>query len=121
MSAFSSYCGLSCSTCPIHLVTIEPDPVIRSEKRVAIAKKCLDEYKINLSVDDITDCDGCTHVNGRLFSGCVHCRIRPCAIQRGVINCAYCSDYPCDTLKIFFLQEDKARLGLEEIRRSIGK
>jgi hypothetical protein len=121
MSTNSSYCGLSCSTCPIHLATIEPDPEVQSEIRAAVAKQCLDEYKIDLCIDDITDCDGCTTANGRLFSGCVHCMIRPCAIQKGVINCAYCSDYPCDTLKKFFLQEDKARLGLEEIRSSIGK
>jgi hypothetical protein len=41
-------------------------------------------------------CDGCTS-DGRLADK--NCPVRPCAIEKGVENCAHCDEYPCDKLK----------------------
>ncbi len=50
-----------------------------------------------------TDCDGCTPVAGRLFSGCSNCEIRTCAIGKKLKSCAFCSDFACEKLEKHFL------------------
>jgi hypothetical protein len=42
---------------------------------------------------DNVQCDGCRST-GRLADQ--ECKARPCAIERGVQNCAYCEDFVCD-------------------------
>ena len=116
-----AYCGLSCDTCPIHLATLEPDPLLQQEMRISIARQCTEQYRMNLLAEDITDCDGCRANSVRLFSGCTNCLIRPCAISKQVINCAYCREYACDKLEAFFKQDPEAKRRLEEIRHTSGK
>jgi len=41
-------------------------------------------------------CDGCL-AEGRLADK--NCGVRPCAIEKGVANCAYCDEFPCERLK----------------------
>ena len=91
MNTMISYCGLSCDTCPVHLATIERDEVRKQELRESIAKQCAEQYNLELHLEDITDCDGCRTNTGRLFSGCIDCEIRRCALERKVETCAHCS------------------------------
>ena len=100
-----AYCGLNCITCPIYLATREKNPKKqrREREQIVIAiKKYLGEEK---QVEDITDCDGCKAQGGRLYSGCQKCQIRKCASEKGLENCAYCSEYPCEKLSKFFDSE----------------
>jgi hypothetical protein len=114
-----AYCGLNCITCPIYLVTREknPEKQRREREQIVIAiKKYLGEEK---RVEDITDCDGCKVQGGRLYSGCRKCQIRKCASEKGLENCAYCSEYPCEKLSKFFISEDPqggAKKRLDAIR-----
>jgi hypothetical protein len=84
--------------------------------RIEIAKQLARIYKTTPKPEIITDCDGCKVIDGRLFTGCVECEIRKCAILTKVINCAYCSDYACDILKRHFTIDPGAQATLEEIR-----
>ena len=100
-----AYCGLNCIKCPIYLATREKNPKKQRREREQIAlaiKKYLGEEK---RVEDITDCDGCKAQGGRLFSSCRKCQIRKCASEKGLENCAYCSEYPCENLSKFFVSE----------------
>jgi hypothetical protein len=104
-SEMIAYCGLNCITCPIYLATREKNPKKqrREREQIVIAiKKYLGEEK---RVEDITDCDGCKAQGGRLYSGCQKCQIRKCASEKGLENCAYCSEYPCENLSKFFVSE----------------
>jgi hypothetical protein len=119
-----AYCGLKCETCPIYLATREKDHAKQVKMREDIAGKILKEYGIKCRGEDITDCDGCPTQNGRLFAGCQKCRIRPCARERGLENCAYCGDYACDKLTEFFnfggkLVNTDAKKQLDAIRKSL--
>jgi hypothetical protein len=101
-----AYCGLNCITCPIYLATREKNPEKQRQQREQIViaiKKYLGEEK---RLEDITDCDGCKSQGGRLYSGCWMCQIRKCASEKGLENCAYCSEYPCEKLSKFFDSED---------------
>jgi hypothetical protein len=111
-----AFCGLICESCPIYLATLEQDKKRQIEMRISITKLLAETYGMNLSPEDINDCDGCRAGTGRLFSGCLNCEIRKCASQRNLDSCAFCGEYACDKLKEMFRQESGAQIRLEEIR-----
>ncbi len=119
MDELTAVCGLPCGTCPIHLATLEPDESERGRLRAAIARQCVEQYGMAMDVADVTDCDGCL-AGGRLFSGCVNCRIRPCALGRGRESCAGCGDYACDLLLEHFARDPIARDRLEALHKARG-
>ena len=112
-----AYCGLDCGTCPIHLATLEQDRSKQQAMRIEIAHICSQQYHINISPEDVTDCDGCRSRTGILFSGCARCEIRSCATERKVSSCAFCVDYACQTLSKHFETDAGARTRLEAMRR----
>jgi hypothetical protein len=114
-----SYCGIVCSDCPIHLAKLETDTEEKEKIRSGIAVKCNELYNTRWNASDINDCDGCPVAGGSLFSGCANCKIRPCAIQKGVKNCAYCKEYPCNILRDFFVNDPKARERLDTVRENL--
>jgi hypothetical protein len=120
MSKILSYCGLVCSTCPIYLATREINKEEQMKKRAEIAKLCKEQYGMNYAVADITDCDGCRAESGRLFSGCTDCSIRKCAKQKVVENCAFCSEYICQRLELFFANDSDAKTRLDKLRQRIS-
>jgi len=111
-----AYCGLVCDTCPIHLASLEPDEAIRARMKISIAEQCLQVYGIKLRPEDIDACDGCKSTSGRLFSGCLACKIRKCASMKQLENCAWCEEYPCDDLKAHFSLDPQSEIRLEKIR-----
>ncbi len=113
-----AYCGLVCETCPIHLASLEKDISKQQEMRESIARTIAEQYGMNLKPEDINDCDGCRADTGRIFSGCLNCEIRKCAITRNIENCAYCQEYPCDKLNEIFRLESEAQTRLDAIRKS---
>jgi hypothetical protein len=115
-----SYCGLVCNTCPIYLATKEGDREEQMRKRTEIARICKEQYGMKYDLADITDCDGCRLEDGRLFSGCKGCTIRECAKQKAIASCAYCSDYICQKLESFFVQDPSAKIRLDEARNRIA-
>jgi hypothetical protein len=116
MDEVVAYCGLTCQHCPIYLATREKDKEKREKMKVDIARICKEQYGMELSPEDITDCDGCKTAGGRLFSGCMKCEIRKCARQKGLENCAHCSEYPCEQLNKFFATDPSAKTRLDIIK-----
>jgi hypothetical protein len=116
MSEMLSYCGLICDTCPIYLVSREVNKAEQNRKRAEIAKLCREQYGMNYELSDISDCDGCRTEDGRLFSGCHDCRIRQCAKQKMIENCAHCAEYICRNLELFFIKDPSAKARLDKAR-----
>ena len=114
-----AYCGLVCDTCQIHLAIFEQDKALQQKMRSEIAQQCNKLYGTTLQAGDINDCDGCRADSGRLFSGCLNCGIRKCAMVRSIENCAFCNDYVCDILEKHFLLDPEARKRLDKIRPQI--
>jgi hypothetical protein len=117
MDEMIAYCGLSCRTCPIYLVTREKNREKQKEKRKEIVRLLKTHYGLEFKLKDITDCDGCMSETGRLFSVCNDCSIRKCAREKKLENCSYCEKYICKTLEEFFAREPSAKEKLEKIRR----
>jgi hypothetical protein len=121
-----AYCGLDCSNCPIRLATGVTDRKKQEQMRQDIARQIEELYGMKCRSEDIVDCDGCSVPDGRLFSACRQCAIRKCALEKGLENCAHCSEYACEKLKEFFafggkLVHGNARIRLDEIREAMGK
>lgn len=105
-----SKCGMACNLCPW--------------SRVVGASMRGDEYE--------TFCQRCKSVLGyrpsKVFSNCVSCRtpdeeipkgariplknclIRRCVTRTGIPNCAYCSRFPCDHVKIQGVEWSRERI-----------
>ncbi len=113
-----AHCGLVCDTCPIHLATGKEDREEQARMRAEIARFCNERYGTAYALADINDCDGC-RTGGRLFFGCRDCRIRQCAMEKGLENCAHCPDYICEPLRTFFAAEPAAKAHLEALRARI--
>lgn len=76
------------------------------------------ESNATLTADECV-CAGCLATTGRQIAHCSECKIRVCAIEKNVRNCAHCSDYPCQKLKEFFAVVPQAQVTLEEIRHTL--
>jgi hypothetical protein len=80
-------CGYRCDLCAAR----SDDPELR-QKLVDGWRKYLGHQ---MYTAENVRCDGCLS-DGRLADKT--CPVRPCVIARGVPNCAYCDDYPCENL-----------------------
>lgn len=111
-----AFCGLQCDTCPIFLATLEKEKSKQFEMRESIAEECREHYNMEISLEEITDCDGCRAESGRLFSGCQKCEIRKCVVEKQIENCAFCSQFACSKLEDLFILDPYAKIRLMEIR-----
>jgi hypothetical protein len=114
-----AYCGLICQTCQIYLATREPDEEKKYKMRANIAQEIKKYYGEEIKPEDIGDCDGCKTEGGRLFSN-NDCPMRICAIEKGIENCAYCHDYPCEALEKLFTTDPGAKERLDAIRNDLN-
>lgn len=119
MSGTMAYCGLHCQTCPIYLATRIENKERQAKMRAEIAQLCKEQYGMKYGPEDITDCDGCRAEGRRLFLASKKCPIRKCAGQKGLENCAYCTEYACKQIEAFFKTDPTAKARLDEIRSCI--
>jgi len=117
MNGKLAYCGLVCEKCPIYLATREQDKDKQYKMRADIAQEIKRHYGRESRPEDIGDCDGCKAETGRLFS--TSCDIRNCAVQKGIENCAYCDNYPCELLEKLFITDLDAKKRLDDIRNTL--
>ncbi len=111
MNKMIAYCGLVCTECPAYIATQADD--VGAIQRVA--EKWAKEFNASITADNVW-CDGCLSDGPRLCVHCGECAVRACAIGKGVVNCAHCDDYGCETLTGFLVYAPDAKVTLEEIR-----
>ena len=113
MDKMVAYCGLVCTECPAYIATQKND----MEALNQVAEMWSKEFKASLTAQDCI-CDGCT-VEGRKIGHCSECKVRACAMERDVVNCAHCADYGCTTLTDFLGFAPQAKANLEAIRKDL--
>ena len=106
-----AYCGIFCSDCGAYIATKKNDDKLRQEQ----ADKWSKQYNHPIKTEDI-NCDGCTS-NSKLINYCSVCEIRKCGMEKGVINCAWCSAYPCAKLDVIFKHAPATRQTLDAIKK----
>ncbi len=111
METLIAACGLDCAQCESYQATQSNDLL----KLEAIVEKWSKEYNASgLTVENI-QCDGCMTV-GRKIGHCSECQIRLCTLERGLANCAICTDYACEKLQGFLQAVPQAKVNLDAIR-----
>lgn len=82
-----AYCGLDCEKCDAYLATIHDDNALREK-----TAKLWAELNNAPILPEHINCEGC-RVDGRKTVYCDSlCRIRRCALKKGVTTCGDCPD-----------------------------
>ena len=111
MDEMVSVCGLLCSECGAFIATKNDD----DKKRAEVARLWSKQYSVKLKPKDI-NCSGCISDVESLFGHCKVCEIRKCGREKGVVNCAYCDEYPCDKLAKLFQMAPDAMQQFDKIK-----
>ena len=109
-----AYCGLVCTDCGAYIATQADD----DKQRKDVAEQWTKEYKHDFKPEDI-NCDGCLTVTGKVAVYTAMCPIRKCGKEKGVINCAYCSDYSFDKTDEFFKMVPACKKTLDAIKKGM--
>jgi len=88
------------------------------KEREKVAKLWTKQFNFNFKVEDI-NCDECLSEGNRLINYCQTCKIRKCAKEKEIKNCAYCDDYACEILNEVLNDVPKAKIALEEIGKNL--
>jgi hypothetical protein len=111
MKEVIAFCGVDCSEFPIYQATRNND----NDSRAKVAREYSERYKTEVNPQDI-NCDGCTSAGKKIMGYCQTCDIRKCGLDREVLNCGYCADYPCNKLDKVHTISAKAKANLEAFR-----
>ena len=82
-----AYCGLDCETCDAYLATIHDDQALR-EKNAELWAKLNNEPILPEHIN----CEGCRADGIKTVYCDQFCRIRQCALTKGVTTCGDCPD-----------------------------
>ena len=96
------YCGIDCAECPASKGTVTTD--------MALLEKAAGSFWDGAYSAPEWVCLGCTPADQPFLAKfCAKCKIRACAIAKGVQNCAACNTYEsCQMLKDFIKGENEA-------------
>lgn len=117
MGKILSYCGLDCGECEAYIATQKNDQAGLE----AVAKDWSRRYGGQTLSAEACVCDGCSTGRRASAAHAAACGIRLCASKRGVMTCAHCPDYGCETLQQFFAFAPVLKDKLEAIRKTLGK
>jgi len=115
MERIVAYCGLVCSDCDAYVATQAND----MDGLERFAQRMREEFGVADATAQAAMCDGCLTDEGRQIGYCSACEIRACAVERGVVNCGHCTDYPCEKLEVIFAHTTEARQTLDALRRAL--
>jgi predicted nucleic acid binding AN1-type Zn finger protein len=109
-----AFCGLICDECPAFTAKRTDNNELRKKtaEEWSSPEWTVEAHEIN--------CDGCISED-ELFKHCTICKVRTCGSEKGVTNCAYCTDYPCGLLEELWnmLQSPEAKERLDTIRKGL--
>lgn len=111
--ALIAKCGLDCSQCEAYLATQDHDIQVLT----SMSEQANQQFGMTLTWED-SQCDGCMS-GGRQIGYCGQCKVRMCAIEHDVENCAYCPEYGCATITEFFEMAPHAKTSLDAIYQSL--
>ena len=96
MQDTTAVCGVVCMFCPAFIATQKMD----EDRKIKLAE-AWSANGDHFEPEDM-NCDACLSVNGRLSKIAQTCEVRTCALEKGLKNCVFCAEYPCDKLSEIF-------------------
>lgn len=104
-----SYCGYDCKKCPVYQATEKNNLELLKAIVITPGISNLDQTIENLG------CYGCCDKK-TVNVMCESCPIRNCALDKEIINCGYCENFPCEKLSHI---SDQTKELLTEINQKI--
>jgi hypothetical protein len=103
-----AYCGINCDECPAYKGTVTTD--------IDLLEQVAGKFWDGVHSASEWVCLGCTPADQKILAkDCATCKIRDCAITKGVQNCATCSDYEsCQLMHDFIKGESEPRCNQPE-------
>lgn len=92
MEPIITKCGYRCDLCLAYKPNLEKHP----ESKQILSDGWYTYFGFRIPPEDIY-CDGCLSMDGRQIDS--SCPVRPCVIERGISNCAFCDEYICEKLE----------------------
>ena len=86
-----SKCGMRCDLCLIYSPNVE-----KEDRRAEICdawKKMWEGFDPDANT---VICAGCCNENENAILFSPECEIRKCVMEKGLVHCGYCEQYPCD-------------------------
>lgn len=90
MNEILAKCGYRCDLCPAYSENIKSE---EDKKIVSDGWKRM--FGFEIPPEEVA-CAGCHNKGNHPDSDCP---VRPCVIEKGMKNCAYCENFECDSLK----------------------
>lgn len=105
------FCGINCDECDAYQTTVKGD--------LAALEKIAAKYWNGKYSPQDWACLGCLPANQAFLAKyCSDCKIRVCAIQKGVQNCAACGQFDgCDTVQEFIKNEGEQVVRMMKLLR----
>ena len=109
MKTMIAYCGLDCEMCDAYQATVHDDRALREKT----AKLWSELNHVTILPEQI-DCEGC-RADGKKTVYCDSlCRIRQCALKKGVETCGDCPEMEtCPTVAAVISNNPGARRNLK--------
>ncbi len=109
-----AFCGLVCTECPAYIAT-----QTGNRKMIIKTARGWSTKDNKIDPDDIV-CNGCLAIDKQQNVFCRSCKARSCGFERGVKNCSYCGEYPCNALEELWdiINTPEARQKLDWLRNS---
>ncbi len=104
-------CGLVCSDCDAFQATQAKDAAAIER----IAAEWSKEFGADIPPEAVW-CDGCMTGGEHACGHVAECQIRACVVERGLANCAPCSEFGCGMLEEFLEMVPSARQTLADLR-----
>jgi hypothetical protein len=111
-----AYCGIVCTACPTYQATRNND----NKAKARIAEDWSKQYQHSFKAEDI-NCAGCLANGKRQIGYCSVCEIRKCGVNKKVLNCGCCAEYPCEKLSNFLTRAPRAKEKLEAVRAMVDQ
>ena len=101
MGEMIARCGYNCGLCMIYRQNLKGE-----EDRIRF-RDILKKYYGDEVTLEACYCDGClTDDSENPVRITTECRIRPCVLEKGIDNCAWCDQYPCSMLERAMIDYD---------------
>jgi len=99
MEKLIAYCGLDCGQCPAYVATKNNDENLRKKTAQEWTERYRNDDRNRPPVEpkDI-NCRGCLS-SGPVYLYCNECKIRECALGKGITDCKECEEYRCAKLR----------------------
>lgn len=96
------YCGIDCTACRAYQGTVKAD--------MTLLEQAAGTWEVGVFSAKDWACLGCRPADQPFLAKyCAGCKVRVCAIERGLSNCAACADYEaCPRLGVFMKTEPEA-------------